>query len=142
LRIRFQADANLDPPIGRGLLRREPAIDFQGAAGVIPDGTSDPIVLQGAADAGRVLVTRDLRTMRVHFQDFVARRDSKGVLLVPSTRSIGAAIEGLLIVWLNWTPEDLRNQVRWLSVGFGADVCRGRSNDKLIKRDTIPKPSA
>jgi hypothetical protein len=36
--------------------------------------------------------------MRVHFQDFVARRDSPGVLLVPSTRSIGAAIEGLLIV--------------------------------------------
>jgi len=81
---------------------------------VIPDGTSDPIVLQRAADAGRVLVTGDLRTMRVHFQDFVSHRDSPGVLLVPSTRSIGAAIEGLLIVWLNWTPEDLRNQVRWL----------------------------
>jgi hypothetical protein len=111
LRIRFQADANIDPDIGRGLLRREPAIDFRGAAGVIPDGTSDPIVLQGAADAGRVLVTGNLRTMRVHFQDFVTRRDSPGVLLVPSTRSIGAAIEGLLIVWLNWTPEDLRNQV-------------------------------
>ncbi|MGA2736760.1 MAG: hypothetical protein ABSG65_04840 [Bryobacteraceae bacterium] len=51
--------------------------------------------------------------MRVHFQDFIARRDSPGMLL-PSTRSIGAAIEGPLIVWLNWTPEDLRNQVWWL----------------------------
>jgi hypothetical protein len=53
--------------------------------------------------------------LRVHFQDFVVHRDSPGVLLVPSTRSIGAAIEGLLIVWLNWTPEGLRNQVWWLS---------------------------
>ena len=49
---------------------------------MVPDGTSDPIVLQGAADAGRILVTGDLRTMRVHFQGFVARRDSPGVLLV------------------------------------------------------------
>lgn len=81
---------------------------------MIPDATSDPMVLQRAADAGRVLVTGDLRTMRVHFQDFVAQRDSPGVLLIPSTRSIDAAIEGLLIVWLNWTPEDLRNQVWWL----------------------------
>jgi hypothetical protein len=39
LKITFQADANLDPEIGRGLRRKEPAIDFRGAAGVIPDGS-------------------------------------------------------------------------------------------------------
>ena len=59
------------------------------------DGTPDPTVLRATADAGRMLVTGDLRTMRVHFQDFVVGRDSPGVLLVPSIRSIGAAIEGL-----------------------------------------------
>jgi hypothetical protein len=96
------------------LRRREPAIDFQGAAGVIPNGTPDPTVLQVAASAGRVLVTGDIRTMRSHLENFVAYRDSPGVLLIPSSRSIGAAIEGLLIVWLTWTPEDLRNQARWL----------------------------
>jgi hypothetical protein len=79
-----------------------------------PDGIPDSEVLRVAADAGRDLVTRDVRTMRVHFQEFVAERNSPGVLLVPSSRSTGAAIEGLLIVWLTWTPEDLRNQVRWL----------------------------
>jgi hypothetical protein len=114
LKINFQADADLDPDIRRGLLRREPAIDFRAAAGVIPDGSRDPVVLQVAADAGRVLVTGDLRTMRVHLKDFVAHHDSPGVVLIPSSRSIGAAIEGLLIVWLTWTPEDLRNQARWL----------------------------
>jgi hypothetical protein len=81
---------------------------------VIPDGTPDPTVLQVAADGGRVLVTGDVRTMQVHLENFVLRRDSPGVLLIPSTRSIGAAIEGLLTVWLTWTPEDLRNQARWL----------------------------
>ena len=114
MKITFQADADLDPDIGRGLRRKEPAVDFRGAAGVIPDGTPDATVLQVAANAGRVLVTGDVRTMRVHLESFVMRRDSPGVLLIPSSRSIGAAIEGLLIVWLTWTPDELRNQARWL----------------------------
>jgi hypothetical protein len=114
LRIAFQADSDLDPDIARGLRRKDPSLDFRNAAGIIPDGTPDAEVLGVAADAGRVLVTRDVRTMRVHFQQFVAGRESPGVLLIPSSRSIGAAIEGILMVWLTWTPEDLRNQVRWL----------------------------
>jgi hypothetical protein len=114
LKIIFQADADLDPDIGKGLRRREPSVDFQGAVGVIPDGTSDLQVLQIAADFGRVLVTRDVRTMRIHFKTFVSQRESPGVLLVPSSRSIGAAIDGLLIVWLTCSAEDLCNQVWWL----------------------------
>jgi len=114
LRIRFQADADIDPDIRKGLLRREPTIDLRPAAGAIPDGTFDPDVLAIAADDDRVLVSGDLRTMNVHFQKFIATRESPGVLLIPSSRSIGAAIEGLLFVWLNWAPEDLRNRVSWL----------------------------
>lgn len=114
MRISFQADADLDPDIGRGLRRREPSLDFRHFAGIIPDGTPDAKVLRVAADAGRVLVTRDVRTIWVHFQEFLAERESPGVLLIPSSRSTGAAIEGLLMVWLTWTLEDLRNQVRWL----------------------------
>ena len=110
MKITFQADADLNPDIGRGLRRREPAIDFQSAVGVIPDGTPDPRVLHIAADSGRVLVTGDLRTMQVHFKEFVAQRESPGVLLIPSSRSIGAAIDGL-IVWLTWSPDDLGNQL-------------------------------
>ena len=114
MKIAFQADADLDPDIGRGLRRREPAIDFQSARGVIPDGASDLQVLHIAADSGRVLVTRDLRTMRLHFQDFLMERDSPGVIQIPSSRSIAEAIEGLMIAWLAWSPEELRNQIWWL----------------------------
>ena len=117
MKIAFQADADLDPAIGRGLRRREPSIDFQGAAGVIPDGTPDLQVLRIAADAGRLLVTGDLGTMTRHFRTLVKQRESPGVLLVPSTRSIGATIDGLLIVWLNWLPDVVRNQVWWLPQG-------------------------
>jgi hypothetical protein len=74
LRVTFQADANVDPDIGRGVRRREPALDFRHSTDIIPDGTPDDEVLRVAADAGRVLVTRDVRTMLVHFQEFIAER--------------------------------------------------------------------
>jgi predicted nuclease of predicted toxin-antitoxin system len=96
--LRFQADTDLNPEIGRGLRRREPAIDFRAAAGVIPDGTSDSEVLYIAAQAGRVLVSRDVNTMPYYFACFIAQQESPGVLLIPARRSIGAAIEGLLTV--------------------------------------------
>jgi hypothetical protein len=114
LSFRFQADADLNPEIGRGLRRREPSIDFRSAVGAIPDGTPDSAVLQIAAEDGRVLVSRDVTTMPDHFARFVVEHESPGMLLVPSSRSIGTVIEGLLLVWFTWTPEDLRNQARWL----------------------------
>lgn len=114
MKIRFQADADIDPDIRKGLFRREPSVDFRPATSTIPDGALDLEVLRIAADDDRILVSGDLRTMSVHFHDFVATRGSPGVLLIPSSRSIGAVIEGILFVWLNWRPEDLRNRVSWL----------------------------
>lgn len=104
----------MNPAIGRGLRRREPSIDFRAAAGVVPDGAADPDVLRVAAEAGRVLVSRDVGTMPGHFADFIQRQDSPGLLLIPSRRSIGSLIEGLLLVWMTWTEEELRNRVRRL----------------------------
>ena len=114
MNLRFQADADLNPAIGRGLRRREPSIEFRAAAGVIPDGTSDADVLRIAAEAGRVLVSRDVSTMPEHFEQFIQTQESPGLLLVHSQRPIGSVIEGLLLVWAIWTEEDLRNSSRWL----------------------------
>ena len=112
--LRFQADADLNPVIGRGLRRREPSIDFRAAAGVIPDGAPDLDVLRIAAEAGRVLVSRDIGTMPAHFAEFVQQQESPGLLLIPSQRPIGNVIEGLFLVWMIWTEEEFRNQARWL----------------------------
>ena len=114
MNLRFQADADLNPAIGRGLRRREPSIDFRAAAGVIPDGTPDPEVLRIAAAAGRVLVSRDVSTMPGHFEQSIQTQESPGLLLVHSQRPVGSVIEGLLLVWISWTEDDLRNKARWL----------------------------
>ena len=78
VKVRFQADANLDPDIGLGLQRRDPPIDYRPTLGVIPDRMLDPDVLGLAAEDGRVLVTNDLRTGSIRsraegFQGFPLR---------------------------------------------------------------------
>jgi hypothetical protein len=114
LKIRFQADCDLDPDIGRGLIRRESKIDWSSAQGRFPDGTLDLEVLGICADAGRVLVSRDVRTLPRHFAAFTADHTSPGIILLPSGITIGVAIERLLIAWLSWTAEEMVNQIRWL----------------------------
>ena len=114
MKIAFQADANLDPDIVRGLCRREPSIDFRDHVGVIADGMPDPAVLRLAADSSRVLVSSDVHTMLAQFRAFIAYAESPGLILVPSSRSIGSVIEGLLVVWVDWTPNSLKNQAMWL----------------------------
>jgi hypothetical protein len=60
VKVRFQADANLDPDIGLGLQRRDPSLDYRLALGVIPDGMLDPDVLGWQP----MTVTNDLRMPR------------------------------------------------------------------------------
>lgn len=115
MRIRFQSDADLNPAIGRGLLRREPAIDWRPSQEFIPEATPDPEVLQMAADDGRVLVSRDAKTMPRHFAAFVTTRSSPGVILIPASVTIGDAIEELLVIWLSWSAKDIENEIWWLS---------------------------
>ena len=74
-----------------------------------------------AADAGRVLVTADVRTMLVHFEAFIRDHDSPGLILIPSSRSFGAVIDALLLIWLNWMPGQLKNRVVWLPNASGED---------------------
>jgi predicted nuclease of predicted toxin-antitoxin system len=114
VKIGFQADADLDPDVGRGLIRQETRIEWRAAQGFIPDATPDSEVLRLAAAAGRVLVSRDVRTIPRHFAAFIASYHSPGVILIPPGTSVGDAIEKLLIGWLSWTVEDIENQIRWL----------------------------
>ena len=49
-----------------------------------------------------------------HFGQFIRFQASPGLLLVHSRRQIGSVIEGLLLVWMTWAEEDLRNKALWL----------------------------
>ena len=114
MKIRFLSDADLNPKIGRGLCRFENKIYWRHAQGLVPDGTPDGQVLRLAADEGRVLVSRDRRTMSTHFWTFVRENESPGLILVQDGVPIGEAIKRLRMVWTIWSAEEMVNQVRWL----------------------------
>ncbi len=111
----FQADADLHFDIVLGVLRRQPAIDFQSAQERLRDGTPDGEVLRIAATEGRILVSHDVSTRPSEFRRFLASQEySPGLLLIPKTVSIGTAIEELVLLWAASTPADWRNRPSWL----------------------------
>jgi uncharacterized protein DUF5615 len=68
VRVRFLADADLNEAIVRGILRREPALDFLTAQAAGLRGMKDPEVLALAAEQERVLVSHDVGTMPGQFR--------------------------------------------------------------------------
>lgn len=67
MKVRFQADVDLNQIIVKATVRHEPLIDFQTAQAANLDGLSDTEVLAFAASTGRILVTHDLKTMPKYF---------------------------------------------------------------------------
>jgi hypothetical protein len=81
MRLRFQADADLNQLILHAVIRREPALDFQTAAAAGLAGLRDPAVLTLAARDGRVLVTHDQNDAKP-FAAF-SYGNKSGVLIIP-----------------------------------------------------------
>jgi hypothetical protein len=75
MKPRFLADADLNKAIVTGVLRREPAIDFQTAQAAGLRSMSDPDVLAFAAQTARVLVSHDVSTMPGHFIEMHKKRN-------------------------------------------------------------------
>ena len=113
--IRFLADFDLDFAIVRGTRLREPAIDFLSSAEADLEGISDPEVLRIAADAGRVLVSHDKKTLPGHFVRFLREgRESPGVFLARQDQPIGDIIEALATVWSTSEAAEWVNQIVYL----------------------------
>jgi hypothetical protein len=114
LKIRFQADADLRLPIVKGLMRREPSVDFATAHEAGLAGLDDRAVLALAASTGRILVSHDVSTMPEAFLDFIQDHMSPGVILISQELSYREAIEGLLRVWVNTEAKDWENVLSFL----------------------------
>jgi hypothetical protein len=114
MKVRFLADYDFNGEISDGLLRREPSVDLKSGYEAGLEGVPDPDVLAKAADEGRVLITHDHRTMPHHFGQFLSRRSSPGVFIIPQQLGIGAAIEELLLVWSASEVEEWANRVLYL----------------------------
>lgn len=83
MKIRFQADADLNERIVRAVRRRLPAIDFQTAGEGEIRGLDDLEVIAAAASEGRIVITHDRSTMPVHFGNFIATKTSPGLFILP-----------------------------------------------------------
>ncbi|OFW26820.1 MAG: hypothetical protein A3J28_14100 [Acidobacteria bacterium RIFCSPLOWO2_12_FULL_60_22] len=114
MKVRFQADADLDGRVLRGLRRAAPEIDIRTAAGAGLSGHQDPEVLRIAAADGRILISQDRRTMPDHFRRFVADAASPGVILIRGGISVATAIEELVLIWTASEAEEWVNRLVWI----------------------------
>jgi Domain of unknown function (DUF5615) len=114
MKIRFQADNDLNYAIVQAVLRLEPLIDFQTSQAARLHGVPDPEVLAKAAAEKRVLVSHDLKTMPRHFAEFLQTSTSAGVLLAPQSLAHGKVVEDLLLLWMVDEAEDWVNRIRIL----------------------------
>lgn len=114
MKVRYQADADLNEDIVNGVLRREPSIDFQTASEARLAGVSDADVLALAAREGRILVTHDRRTMPKHFGAFIITQQSPGLFIISQHEDRLPVIEALILIWAASEAEEYVNSVRAL----------------------------
>jgi len=114
MKLRFQADADLNQRIVAGVQRLEPAIDFLTAGQSALGAKADPVVLRICAEGGRILVTHDQKTIPHHFAAFISERSSPGVIIVPQDMPIGQAVRELFLAWSASEAEEWVNMIRRL----------------------------
>lgn len=112
MKIRFQADNDLDQRIVVGTRRLDPAIDFQSAPALgLHLGVPDEQVLTLAAHQGRILVTHDRKTMPDHFERFIATHTSPGLIVVAQSLAVVKAAEWLHLIWAITELEEYTNSI-------------------------------
>lgn len=114
MRIRFQADADLNHVIVAAVLRHLPEAEFRSAADAGLAGLHDPEVLALAARDGRVLVTHDKNTMPTHFGEFITKTESPGLIVVRQSLPVGRVLDDLALIWMASAAEEWTNRIVYL----------------------------
>ena len=109
MKIRFQADNDLDQRIVVATRRLDPRVDFQTAHALKLHGVPDILVLKRTADTGRVLVSHDRRTLPAVFRDFISRGSSPGLIIIPQRLPVGRSAELLHLLWAASEAEEYVN---------------------------------
>ena len=93
------SDENFNNDIVRGLLRRKPDLDIVRVQDVGLRGEEDPVILEWAAQEGRVLLTHDAATMTYFAYERVrAGKPMPGVIEVADDLPIGKVVEDILLL--------------------------------------------
>lgn len=116
MKVKFQADADLNEDIVSGVLRQVPEVDFQTAKEANLNGIPDENVLEIAASENRILVTHDRKTMPKHFSEFVQKQNCSGILIISQKLEIKTAIEDLILIWMASEAEEYINMIRELPI--------------------------
>lgn len=111
MKIRYQADADLNQNIVTGILRVEPTIDFQTATAAKLEGVKDIEVLAIAAKQQRILISHDRKTMPSEFAQFIIDHQSSGVIIVSRKVPIETIIEELILIWAVSNAEEWINRI-------------------------------
>lgn len=108
--MKFLADENFDNRIVRGLLRRQPDLDIIRVQDLEIAGADDPTVLAWAAQAGRILLTHDEKTIPNYaYERLAAGQTIAGVIVASDSLAISTVLEDIQLIvecssadeWLN-----------------------------------------
>ena len=116
MRIKFQADADLNQHIVNAVLRIEPGIDFQTSNNANLTGLTDREVLELAASQRRILVSHDQKTMPNHFAEFITQNKSYGIIIVPKKLPVIEVAENLILIWEVFSDEEWIDRIAFLPI--------------------------
>ena len=113
--LRLLTDEDFDSDILRGVLRRVPGLDIVRAQDLGLRHTADPLVLDHAAQEGRVVLTHDVSTMvAAGYERATAGLPFPGLFAVRQSLPIGEAIEEIVVLVECSREGEWEGQVRYL----------------------------
>lgn len=113
--LRLLVDQDFDHDILRGLLRRVPKLDVVTTPEVGLSAASDLELLVWAAEAGRVIVTHNRKTMPCHAADRIAAGERMpGVIVVPRRLPMSQVIDELEVIVMCSDENEWENIIRYL----------------------------
>jgi hypothetical protein len=113
--LRLLFDENFNHHILHGLQAQLPELDFRVAQYTALQGLKDPVLLARAAEADRILITHDFKTIPKYvYERLAAKLPVPGVIAVPDMMPIGQAIEELALLIVCSETREFENQVRYL----------------------------
>lgn len=108
-------DQDLDHDILRGLLRRIPRLDVVTAFAIGMSEATDIQLLTWAAQAGRIIVTHDRRTMPAHAANLMDKGEAMAVLfVVPRSMPLQRVLADLELMITCSENDEWVNLIRYL----------------------------
>jgi predicted nuclease of predicted toxin-antitoxin system len=108
-KIKFHLDENVSQAIALGLRRRGVDVTTTPEEGLL--GLSDERQLQFALSQGRAIFTQDTDFLRMN----TLGMSHAGIVYCPQqSKSIGAIIQGLLLIWEILEPQEMFNHIEFL----------------------------